>query len=513
MKKQRILFSFVLFIFLLPVLAGAQQVSLTILHTNDTHSHLLPFSYPSVAPPGSGLEGLKTRRDIGGIARRATLVKQLRAQLKTRGTETLLVDAGDFTDGTPFSTEYHGEADVAAMNATGYDYGTIGNHEFNQPLANLKKLLKQITYPILCANATEIATGKRLAEESAIRQVGPIKVGLFGLTTKSAREYPGAKDLVLLDDEIETARKMVQKLHAEADIIVAISHAGEFIDNLMAAQVEGLDVIIGGHSHTRLPTGGFIWRSEDLKAGEVNGTIIVQDHQWAGELGRLDLLFTKDQNGAWHVERYRARLLPITSAIAEDETVAKIVDRFWKPIAARYGEVIGIAEADFSVMGDDLAPYNLFADLVREAVGSEIDLENLGGVRAPFIKGPITAADLINADPFENDVMTFQVTGKQLKDILLRGRPAVSGLRYRIENRQILELTVGGKPVEDDRVYSGSTNSYFSSRTMKGIEVKSTGKMRRELVKEMIQKKGTVKPVYDGRRVVLGPTIGEDIRP
>ena len=151
---------------LVPALAGAQQVSLTILHTNDTHGHLLPFSYPTMVPAGSELAGLKVRRDIGGIARRATLVKQLREELQKRNTEVWLVDAGDFSDGTPFSTEYHGEADIAAMNAAGYTFGTLGNHEFNNPLATLRKLLSLFQYPILCANAVETATGKPLVPAS-----------------------------------------------------------------------------------------------------------------------------------------------------------------------------------------------------------------------------------------------------------------------------------------------------------------------------------------------------------
>ena len=131
--------------------ASAQPVSpkspatvpLTILHTNDTHGHLLPFSYPTLLPAGSDLAMLKERTNIGGIARRATLVRQVREQMAAQHTTVWLVDAGDFSDGTPMSTEYHGEADVAAMNATGYDIATIGNHEFNNPLAQPKKLIRR----------------------------------------------------------------------------------------------------------------------------------------------------------------------------------------------------------------------------------------------------------------------------------------------------------------------------------------------------------------------------------
>jgi 5'-nucleotidase/UDP-sugar diphosphatase len=490
---------------LLPALGAAQEVSLTILHTNDTHSHLLPFSYPNVEPAGSPEAALKVRQNIGGIARRATLVKRLRDDLEPRGTTVWLVDAGDFSDGTPFSTEYHGKADAEAMNAAGYTFGTLGNHEFNIPLATLREVIAMFKFPILCANVTENATGKLLLPASEIRSLGPLKIGVFGLVTRESSSYPAAKDQLTIAGEIDTARRMADTLHRDAGIVILISHAGEQVDEQIAAAVPGIDVIVGGHSHTRLPVGELMWHSDELKPKEVNGTIIVQAHQWGGELGRLDLLFDKDDRGAWHVDRYHARLLPITSDIPEDQTVASIVARYWKPIAAHYAEIIGQAAADISERGDDLASYNLVADAVREAYGTEIEFENMGGVRAPLIKGNITRADLVDMDPFNNTVMTFKITGRQLKEILARSRPAVSGLHYRMEGGQLSEVTVGGQPVDDNRVYTGATNSYFAGSAMKGIEVKDTGKLRLDVVIEQIRKKGTVRPVYDSRRIIINP--------
>jgi 5'-nucleotidase/UDP-sugar diphosphatase len=490
-------------VLLLPAFVHAQQVSLTILHTNDTHGHLLPFSYPATAPPGSELADLKERKDIGGIARRATLVKRLRAELEARGTTVWLVDAGDFSDGTPFSTEYHGEADITAMNAAGYDFGTLGNHEFNNSLSTLKRLIGMFRFPVLCANALDAATGKPLVPPSVIREVGPLKIGIFGLLTREAGRYQAGKEGVTVTSELEAARRMVTDLRREAGIVIAISHSGEEVDEKIGAAVPGLDVIVGGHSHTRLPLGQIVWHSDELKPKSVNGTIIVQDFQWGGELGRLDLLFTKDDLGSWHVERYRERLIPVTADIPEDQSVAAVVQRYWKPIAAHYGEIIGRAADDFSERGDDLAPYNFVADAIRESTGSEIELENMGGVRAPLIKGNIALADLIALDPFENNVVTFRISGRQLKEILRRSHPAVSGIRYRLESGVLSEVTVGGKPVEDDRLYTGASNTYLAEYALKGIEVVNTGKLRRNVLIEYIRKKGTIKPSYDGRRVVI----------
>jgi 5'-nucleotidase / UDP-sugar diphosphatase len=343
---------------------SAGQVTLTVLHTNDTHGHLYPFSYPDLAANGE-TQGLRIHRDIGGIARRATLVKRIRQELADRHAASWLVDAGDYSDGTAFSIEYHGEADLAAMNAVGYDFGTIGNHELNNPAAQVKKLVAATRYQLVCANVSDRSTGSPLVAPFVIRNVGPVRIGLFGLTTHEGATYPAAKEALDVTDEITAARATVKAMVGQVDIIVLLSHAGTDVDEKIAAEVPEIDVIVGGHSHSRLPSGEFVWKSEDLFVGDVNGTVIVQDHKWGGELGRLDLLFMKDDKGICHVDRYRARLLPVTADVPADPDVAAVVDRFWQPLASRYGEVVGQAAGEFSTRGDDAAEYNLMADAVR----------------------------------------------------------------------------------------------------------------------------------------------------
>jgi len=507
-KRARAIFflSVLVFVSLIPGLCPA--AALTILHTNDTHSHLLPFSYPpAIDPcsPATALPGLPGGTNIGGIARRATLVKQIRSELEAKGTPVWLVDAGDFSDGTLFSMEYRGEADVAAMNAAGYDCATLGNHEFIYSLAQTRKLISLARYPILCANALLKATKEPLAQLYQVEQVGPIRVGIFGLVTIEARSYPAAKEGVVIADPVRTARKVVAKLRTEkADIIVLISHCGEEMDRRIASTIPDIDVIVGGHSHSRLPWGEFIPHTVEVTADKVNGTIIVQAYQWGGELGRCDLFFKKDPAGAWHVDRYRARLIPITAALEPDVGVAAVVDRYWKPIAPRYAEVIGEAADDFSSRCDDWAEYNLVADAVRETFGTEIEIENLGGVRSPLLKGKITRGDLVALDPFANTVVTFKITGRQLRKILARYAPAVSGVRYRLENGELIEALVNGELLQDNRRYTGATNSYFAGRAFKGARFQDTGKQRLEILINYIRQKGVIRPVYDGRRVVIG---------
>ena len=494
----------------LPAASLAQPAAtarLTILHTNDTHGHLLPFSYPAIAQAGSALGQLTERRNIGGIARRASLVQKIRTEQKGRGIPVWLVDIGDYSDGTPFSTEYHGEADVAAMNASGYDFATIGNHEFNNTLAQLRKLLGMTKYPVLLANAVDRATKKPLSQPWRVEKVGAVRVGLFGLVTADAGSYPAAKEGVDILDPIATATTVVQALRKQADIVILLSHCGDNVDEQLAAQVPGIDVIVGGHSHSRLPIGEFVWRGDDLRQDDVNGTVIVQAFQWAGELGRLDLLFRKDATGAWRVSRYRARLIPITQDMPAEPMVASVVDKYWQPIASRFGEVVARAEDDFSDRGDDAAPYNLVADAVRETFKADVDFENGGGVRAPLVAGDITSADLVTMDPFANTVILFKATGAQIKDILLRQAPYVSGLRYRMVNGQLAEVTIGGKPVDDAQTYACSTNSYFAGVALKDIAQEDTKRTRLEVLTSYLKAKGSVRPAYDGRRVIIGQRI------
>jgi 2',3'-cyclic-nucleotide 2'-phosphodiesterase (5'-nucleotidase family) len=483
-------------------LFAAQTATLTILHTNDTHGHLLPFSYPNILPDGSQEAQMPVRTDIGGIARRATLVKQIRAELKK--SPVWFVDCGDFLDGTPFSTEFHGDADNDAMNAAGYDFGILGNHEFNNSVEQLQKLIANAKRQLVCANAFDPKANKPLTSPYKIVKIQGLKIGVFGLITESARTYPASKDGgIRVDGELDTAQKIVKELKPKVDIVVLLSHIGVEDDVDLAKKVKGIDVIVGGHSHTRLPIGMLQLWSDQLIPDQVNGTVIAQAHQWGGELGRLDLLFGKDKNGKWHVTRYRERLIPVTAKLNPDPLVASAVDKYWSKISAKYAEVVGQAEADFSERGDDMAEYNLVADAMRESLDVQFDLENLGGVRSPLVKGPITQADLVTMDPFNNTMVTFDIKGSDLKKVLLKEQPSVSGIQYRIEWGRLIEVTIDGKPIEDDAIYHGAANSYFAAYALKDIKVTDTGKSRVGTLIEYVRSKGTIKPRYDGRRVVI----------
>ena len=400
--------------------ATAQDVRLTILHTNDTHGHLLPYSYPDTYDPSAPIALLKSRHNIGGAARRATLVNHVRQE---KDHATLLIDAGDICDGTPFSTEYHGDADIAVMNALSVDVACPGNHEYSNALPQVRKLIASAKFPLISANSTVKADGQLLYQPYVIKNIGGAKIAFLGLLTYDARTYNAAKTDLVMEEPIETAKRLVPTLRKQADLVIAVTHIGVDEDIKLAAIVPGIDIIVGGHSHTLLPEPLLVPHPSDVSAHSVRGTVVVQDFQWAGTLGRLDLTLHRDADGTWHVAKYKGRLLPVASDTPEDANVSNVVAGYWNPIKGKYGEVVGEAEGDFATKGADHAEYNLVADAIREQMGVDFDIENMGGVRSPLAKGPITYADMVNMDPFGNTIVTFRATGKQIKAMLMQDRP------------------------------------------------------------------------------------------
>lgn len=474
---------------------------LTILHTNDIHGHLLPFSYPENFDPQSPLASMTHRTNIGGVARRATLIRQQREAVQPY--PALVIDAGDYMDGTPFSLEFLGEADVATMNACGYDFATLGNHEFSNTLDQVLRLVQMSHFKTVCANLRYRDTGAPLVPPYVITQVGELRVALFGLVMTDTQNYRGARERVEVTNPFEVARQLVPQLRQQADVVILISHLGIGDDERLAREVPGIDVIVGGHSHTRLAEPRFIeWQQK--APVNLGGTVIVQAHQWGGELGRLDLLFWRNiDTNRLEIVGYKGQLIPVTAEIPECPNTKRVLDRYWKRIAGKYGRIVGEATDDFVQRGDDLAHYYLVSDAVRSMMGVDFDLQNMFGIRIELAKGPISYYDLARMMPFGNTIVRFEITGRDLKRLLAEQRPTVSGIRYRTQNRQLVEATINGQPIEDERIYKGTTNSYFADRALKplGIAYVDTGKVLLDVVADYIRKQRRVSPSYDGRRV------------
>lgn len=258
--------------------SAAADTVITILHTNDTHSQIDPL-------PANDANAGK-----GGVARRATLVKRIRQE----NPNTLLVDAGDVMQGTPYFNFYRGEVEYKAMSAIGYDVGTLGNHEFDNGVEALAAALKFASFDLVSANYDVKGTVlEGRVKPYVVKTVGGIKVGLFGLgVSPVALITPANFKGVTYNDPVVSAREVVKTLREteRCALVVCMSHLGYYADgkkgdSLVASQVDGIDFIAGGHTHT--------FMKEPVKTKQPCGaeTLIFQVGKSGINLGRVDFTF------------------------------------------------------------------------------------------------------------------------------------------------------------------------------------------------------------------------------
>ena len=466
--------------------AEQRYAKLTILHTNDTHSHLLPFSYSTQTKP-DGLS-LPAYKNVGGIARRATLINRIRSQHHP----LLLVDAGDIIDGSPFSVEFAGEADVAAANAVGYEVMTVGNHEFSNTMADFLKREHEAKFPMLGANVFKLDESPFLAAYIVKNEDG-VRLAILGVTIPN--NYTATKGALTMSDPIACAAEWVPKLRKEADVVMVLSHLGYDQDLKLAAQVPGIDIIVGGHSNDRLIHPKLVKWDGPPKAFSVGGTVIAQAFHWGSELGEIDLTFHKGDAG-WSLMSFDGTLIPITSDVPEDPKVRAVVEKFHSKIAAKYDVVLAQATDDF--VGE--AGYNLVADAMHEAYDVDFAMNNYGSVRCDLVQGPVTMGDIATLFPFKNYVQTFKATGAQIKGILLKSRPSVSGIKYRVEGGKLVSAEIGGEPIEDAKVYRGVTQAFFSENCFpKEIKLEDGKAWVRDLIVKYLKQKKTISPDNEPR--------------
>ena len=223
---------------------------LYVLQTSDTHSRIEPLN-PHAADRNAGM---------GGVVRRATLVKQFRSEHP----DMLLVDCGDISQGTPYYNMFRGEVEIKAMNLMGYDVMTIGNHEFDFGMENMARLFRMAQFPVVCANYDFTGTPlEGLVKPYVVLERGDVRIGVFGLGARLEGLVQSDKcEGVVWSDPVESARKMVEQLRGKehCDVVICLSHLGilrgadevEGYDNDLVAKTAGIDLILGGHTHTFL---------------------------------------------------------------------------------------------------------------------------------------------------------------------------------------------------------------------------------------------------------------------
>lgn len=429
------------------LLAGpAVAETLTILHTNDVHSRIEPINrYDSSCKPEDNAAG----KCFGGSARLLTAVRAAREAAPN----SILVDGGDQFQGTLFYTHYKGEATAEIMNAVGYDAMTVGNHEFDDGPMVLRAFMDRVGFPVLMANA-DITGEPALAGvlmRSTVIEKGGVKIGLIGLTPRNTGELASPGKLITFLNPVPAIRAEIVRLE-EAGVarIIALSHSGFREDVRIAGAVDGIDVIVGGHSNT------FLSNTSDRAAGPYptwvenpggGRTAIVQAYAYGKYLGRLDVTF--DADGV--VTEASGEPILIDGSIAEDGALKRRIAELAAPLEALRNRVV--ARAATAIDGDrgacrtgECAMGNLVAEAMLARVagqGIQIAIANGGGLRASIDAGPVTMGEVLTVLPFRNTLSTFRLTGADIRAALENGVsqveegagrfPQVAGLRYTFE--------------------------------------------------------------------------------
>lgn len=496
--------------------AASANLKLTVFHTNDIHGWIMarPAAWNKEDP----------KRLAGGFPALISAVQ------KEEGPK-LLLDGGDWFQGTPEGSVSRGKALIPFMNLAGYDAVAIGNHEFDIGAGELQGLIKALKVPVLAANVYDAKTHKRASWLTPwiVKDVAGIKVGLFGLLTTNMNHLAFAENIAGLEfrreaDEAKDAVKALKK--AGATVIIAVTHVGfeapqygKFEgDHTIAREVPGIDLIVGGHTHTRV-----------TDPPHVNGTLIVQAGTGLTNLGKVVLEI--DPKTKKVVSSSGGLETLWIDRTGEDADAKKLVDAQAAEVSKAFDVVVGTAAE--SLMRDANAEAALgdwMADCAREFGGADASLINGGGIRADVQAGPVTLRTLYSVMPFDNFAVKLSLTGRQLEETLDYGAAMnkemvqVSGLsfsyaRHNESGKRVSGVKVGGKPLDPDKVYTLETVDFLTHggdgyvALEKARQDEPPKALLRDVLRGCVEKQGPVKTPPAGRMLSLEDSGGTQERP
>lgn len=488
MNRLSILVLLLLTTFSLAFQAVAQQKQLTILHTNDMHAGFVPHEAYWVKQTPKPM--------VGGFKELSFTVDSIRQTLPA----TLVLDAGDVMTGNPVTErEYEGAFGGALfdmMNRIGYDAWCPGNHDFDISQENLRILTTIASFPTLCANIVT-ANGKGLPNTVpyVILQRGNLRIGIIGVMSQQLYQLVNQNNLTGLKvlSPTETLQKYVDELFPKTDVIIALTHQGFDEDSTTATQVNNLNIIVGGHSHTRVK-----------KPREINGVIIVQAGSNCENVGELSVTienhrvtsYTGHLNQLWVRENLLANRL------------STLVDSMQTEIDKDFGEVIGTLESDWFRGSGPSGVGSFVSEAQREAAAADIGFMNNHGLRKDLPAGTITKKDLFEVLPFRNILTTFELSGKQLREVVrfyVERKPAIqmTGLSARWKKSaggevRITGIEVQGEAVEDGKMYKCAASDFLvgEAKNYLGIEIEKPyflGQTVFEAVEKAVRKAKTVR--------------------
>ncbi|MCB0043308.1 MAG: 5'-nucleotidase C-terminal domain-containing protein, partial [Caldilinea sp.] len=357
---------------------------------------------------------------FGGIARRATMLAELRAS----ATNPILVDAGDQFQGSLYYTQYRGQEAADYMPMLGYQAMAVGNHEFDDGPANLAKFIDAVGLPVLSANIDASAdpdlAGKIAA--STVLDVDGEQVGIIGLTTDTTPTSSSPGDTVSFGEYVASLEPVIADLEAQGiNKIILLSHIGYADDQTLAAAIDGIDVIVGGHSHTLLSN-----TAEEasgpyptvVNAPSGNPVLIVQDGAYGKYLGNLEVTF--DADGV--ASSWQGDPILLDASVAEDADVLTMVAKLAQPLEELRSTVVGQSTGILdgsreSCRFGECTMGNIVTDAMLWATqndGTQIAIENGGGLRASIEAGDVTMGNVLEVLPFGNTLATFGLKGSDL---------------------------------------------------------------------------------------------------
>lgn len=538
--------------------------ALTLVHLNDTHSHLEPLAV------NLALGGEKTAVELGGFARLKTVLDQYRSE----DPHLLLLHGGDAVQGTLYFTLFNGEPEFDFLNLLGVDAMTFGNHEFDRGTAPLPDWIKRSRFPWLSANidfSQEPAIAV-LVKPYLLKQVNGEQVAIIGVTTETTPQSTLNVGKALFRDAVASVRQQVTELTARGiNKIILLSHLGYQQDQELAAQVSGLDVIVGGHSHSLLGDGPQLAALGLTPAGPypteqrgVDGkrVLVLQAWRWGHLLGKLQLRFTPEGEIAGYdarvtipmserLSRNGVPVLPETAAcqdirtalaqsgivrvVAEDPAVVALLAPYARRVR-EYRRVTVATATEPLEIGLNSGPGPLVADSMLAAVpGARAALLNYGGVRRGLATGTISMGDLLEVLPFNNTLVVLDLTGAELQQALEEGvafltakygpqaseaLPFVAGMRFSVQHNAARGVRVSGLQIKDADgqyqqvqpavVYRVVTNAFVAGggdgfaviRNGSGFR-NDTGIIDSDAFREYLQRQGTVANPAEQRITLL----------
>jgi 2',3'-cyclic-nucleotide 2'-phosphodiesterase (5'-nucleotidase family) len=441
---------------------GGGAHDFTILYTNDFHSAFRPI--PAYWLQGSPL--------LGGAAHLATLIERERKSART----AFLLDSGDMFTGT-VSALTQGEALLEMMTLMRYDAMGLGNHEFDYGWRSFDKMHLRVPFPMLCCNVRHRGSGIRFARPYTILERDGVRLGVIGVMGTNAARHtimPSKVAELEFTDPAEEARACVAELRDTVDVIAVLGHQGlpgpmqtdaendpevqrpldedlQFCD-----AVPGISVYIAAHSHHGL---------EQPIVHPNTGTIVTQTYGYGTRLGRIRLA-VKDRR----IVRHSVELLKVWSGkLPAHAAVEARVAHYRHLLAPQIGEPFGYAVARLTRKYNRESTLGAFcADAMRQRAGSDVALTNAGGLRADIPQGDIDRGHVLDAFPFLNTSVTLALRGGDLRTALEKGislqagMVQVSGIEARYTGSQLLSVKVGGVPLDDEKTYLVTTNSFLA---------------------------------------------------